>query len=70
MNAIHVYLSSEIKQSLSSNNPMVLALAYFDRRVGKRTLEKLSAYELGKLPDWTAAMIRLPLDAEGVSAKT
>jgi len=70
MNAIHVYLSSEIKQSLSSNNPMVLALAYFDRRVGKRTLEKLSAYELGKLPDWTAAMIRLRLDAEGVSAKT
>jgi len=47
-------------------NPMVRALAYYDRRVGKRTLQKLDSNSLEKLPEWTVALIRVRLEAEGL----
>ena len=47
--ALEKYRNSDIQESVNSNNPIVKMFALLDRRVGKRTLEKLKdtiSYEL------------------------
>lgn len=39
--AVKVFLSSPIEESLKSDNPIIRSLAVIDKRVGKRTLSKL-----------------------------
>jgi len=43
--AVEVYLDSPIETSLASDDPIVKALAMFDRRLGKRRLQKLDLGE-------------------------
>ncbi|MEP7289607.1 MAG: hypothetical protein ABI947_27980 [Chloroflexota bacterium] len=45
INILHVYLDLPIGEALDSDDPFVKALAMIDRRVGKRTLEKLHLHE-------------------------
>ena len=49
--ALETYRQSKIKESLNSDNPIVKMFALLDRRVGKRTLEKI-ADSIKKDPEW------------------
>ena len=40
-NAMRAYLEMPVKESLKSSNPLIKAFALVDRRVGKRTIEKI-----------------------------
>jgi hypothetical protein len=42
LDAAHEYLYQGIRKSLESNNKLVVSLAVLDKRVGKKTLQKLS----------------------------
>ena len=56
--ALAAYRNSDIQTSIHSDNPIVLMFALFDRRVGKRTLEKLKA-EMPDRPEWIQALYRM-----------
>ncbi len=49
--ALEAYRSEDIRKSIRSENPLVAMFALFDRRVGKRTLEKLRD-EWREQPEW------------------
>ena len=49
--ALATYRNQNIRRSIASDNPIVRMFALFDRRVGKRTLEKLSE-EMQTQPEW------------------
>ena len=59
------YLHNSISDSLNSGEYFVRALAILDRRVGKRTLEKL-AKEKTDIPDWLKRIYRVRFEAEGI----
>lgn len=63
--AITVYLKTNIKDSLSSENYLLRIFAYMDRRVGKRTLIKIKD-EVGVLPEWVRQFYRIRCEAEGL----
>jgi len=63
--AVERFLNSNIKESLVSENPLVRLLAIVDRRVGKRTLEKLKDTVLQQ-PEWLQYFYRLRLQAESI----
>lgn len=63
--AIETYRSSPISESLASPVPLIRLLAYLDRRVGKRTLERLKETETPE-PEWLQFFLRLRLEAEGI----
>lgn len=63
--AIEEYLQSDIQTSLASSNEMVRLLAVLDRRVGKRSLERLKD-EVDKQPEWLKKFYLLRLEAEGI----
>lgn len=63
--AIEEYLQSDIQTALASSNEMIRLLAVLDRRVGKRTLEKLKD-EVDKQPEWLKKFYLLRLEAEGI----
>lgn len=65
--AIGVYLGQDIGASLASANPLVCMLAVLDRRVGKRTLQKLKG-ELEHQPPWLLWFYQLRLGAEGIGS--
>lgn len=50
-NAIEEYLNQSIEKSIISDNPFIRMFAILDRRVGKRTLEKLKD-KIDKEPIW------------------
>ena len=53
IDAIGVYLRSDIEKSLSWNqDDFVHALAILDRRCGKRRLEKYASWEFTSFSDW------------------
>ena len=56
-------LAQDIQTSLASDNPIVRMFAVLDRRVGKRTLEKLKD-EIDRQPEWLQYFYRLRLGAE------
>jgi hypothetical protein len=64
--AVTEYLNQSIEKSLCSDNPLTRILAIFDRRVGKRTLNKISL-TLGEQPEWVQIFYKLRLDAEHIS---
>ncbi|SDB09094.1 hypothetical protein SAMN02910298_00386 [Pseudobutyrivibrio sp. YE44] len=49
--ALKKYRQSDIKDSLYSDNPIVKMFALLDRRVGKRTLDKISD-SISSEPEW------------------
>ena len=64
-NAIYEYKNSNIIDSINSENMLVRMLAVMDRRVGKRTLFKLTNKIYDQL-DWLKFFYKLRLDAEGM----
>lgn len=65
-NAISQYLESPISESLASENPIIRMLAVIDRRIGKRTLDKLKL-EIDNQPEWLQFFYKLRIEAEGIS---
>ena len=64
--ALGVYRNQDIQRSLASENPIVRMFAVLDRRVGKRTLEKLKE-TINDQPDWLRYFYELRLAAEGMT---
>ena len=60
--ALEQYRRQDIQTSLSSDNPIVRMFAVLDRRVGKRTLEKLKE-DIDRQPEWLQYFYRLRLGA-------
>ncbi len=58
--ALEQYRLQDIQTSLASDNPIVRMFAVLDRRVGKRTLEKLKD-EIDRQPEWLQYFYRLRL---------
>lgn len=65
--ALMEYRCLDAQESIASDDPVVRMFAVLDRRIGKRTLEKL-AKELEIQPEWLRPFYRLRLHAEGVGA--
>ena len=64
--ALRIYRQSEIQAAVRHENPIVRMFAVLDRRLGKRSLERLCD-ALDDQPDWLRAFYRLRLEAEGIS---
>lgn len=62
-NAISEYLENPIAESLASENPIIRMLAVIDRRIGKRTVDKLKV-EIDKQPEWLKFFYRLRIEAD------
>ncbi len=67
-NALKAYRHQPIAESLNSPNPMVRLFAIVDRRVGKRTLQRLADTEEDQ-PEWLRRFYQARMDAEGITAK-
>lgn len=63
--AIEIYLDSDIRESVLSDNPVIRMFAVLDRRVGKRTLAKMKE-ELEKQPEWLQRVYRLRMEVEEI----
>lgn len=63
--ALREYLNQEIRKSICSDNPLVRILAVLDRRVGKRTLERVGK-SFKMEPEWVQPFYKLRLDAEHI----
>ena len=61
--ALDEFLSEDIQDALSSENYIVRMLAIMDRRVGKRTLERIKP-DISVLPEWLQYFYKLRLEAE------
>lgn len=61
--ALELYRKQDIQDSIYSSNPLVRMFAVLDRRVGKRTLEKLKN-EIEKQPYWLQQIYGLRISAE------
>lgn len=60
MDAIGIYLHSDIQSSLHGEEPFVCALAVLDRRCGKRSLAKLVREDM---PPWLRRIYDLRMEA-------
>ena len=65
INAVTIYLKTDIATSLHSDNYLLRVFAYMDRRVGKRTLVKIQD-EVEKLPEWVKQFYRIRCEADGI----
>ncbi len=65
-NALQVYRTVSISESLNNINPVVRMFAVLDRRVGKRTLEKMR-HDISSQPEWLKAVYKVRLEAENIS---
>ncbi len=63
--ALLEYKQSKISESIASDNALVRLLAVVDRRIGKRTLEKIK-YDVAHQPKWLQQFYILRLDAENI----
>ena len=61
--ALENYRNQNIRDSIFSSNPLVRMFAVLDRRLGKRTLEKIKL-TLDTQPDWLKKFYVLRLNAE------
>ena len=66
VDAIGVYLHSDIDKSIKSEEFFIQALAVLDRRCGKRRLQKNAAYEYTESPDWLKRIYQIRFEAEGI----
>ena len=60
--ALDEFLSLDIQEALKSGNWLVRMMAIMDRRVGKRTLEKLKP-SIPDLPDWLQYFYNLRIES-------
>lgn len=63
--ALEKYRNQSIQESVFSDNPIVRMFAIFDRRVGKRTIEKLKE-EISTQPQWLQQLYLIRATAEKV----
>jgi len=63
--ALDELLSNSISESLESENWLVRMLAIMDRRVGKRTLEKIKP-SIADLPEWLQYFYHLRFQSEDI----
>lgn len=61
--ALEIYRNQNIQDSIFSDNPMIRMFAILDRRVGKRTLQKVQD-TLQDQPQWLRPFYLLRLNAE------
>lgn len=61
--ALQLYRNQSIQDSIASVNPLVRMFAVLDRRVGKRTLNKIKSY-ITEQPEWLQEIYQLRIDAE------
>lgn len=66
--ALEAYRRQPIADSLASENPIQRMLAIVDRRVGKRTLQKL-AESVQDQPEWLRIFYLARMEAESVAVK-
>ena len=65
--AMHLYLNVySIDECLSWVNPLTYLFAVMDRRVGKRTVQRLYK-DMENKPQWIQRFIRLRAEAEGIA---
>lgn len=65
VHSVTIYLKTDIATSLYSDNYILRVFAYMDRRVGKRTLEKIKD-EVELLPEWVKQFYRIRCEANGI----
>lgn len=65
LEAVTTYLKVDVTTALNSDNYIMRAFAYMDRRVGKRTLEKIK-YDVDAMPEWVKQFYRIRCEAEGI----
>lgn len=63
--ALEEYRRQEIQESLYSPNPLVRMFAVLDRRIGKRTLQKIKD-TVSDQPEWLRQFYVLRLDSEKI----
>lgn len=63
--ALTEYRALPVQASIESDDPVVRMFAVLDRRIGRRTLEKLRAETAGQ-PAWLQPFYRLRMEAEGI----
>ncbi len=63
--ALEQYRNQSIQYSIFSENPLIRMFAVLDRRIGKRTLEKITDHD-DILPEWLRQFYKLRSEAEGV----
>ena len=63
--ALEKYRNTDIHECVHSENPLVRMFAILDRRVGKRTLEKLKD-TLAEQPEWLKQFYILRFEAENL----
>lgn len=61
--ALEQYRNQEIQVSISSSNPLVKMFAILDRRIGKRTLNRLRE-EIDAQPLWLQELYKIRMEAE------
>lgn len=66
--AFYEYKNHKIEESLCSTDPIVRLFAFFDKRTGKRKLQRMSS-ELYTQPEWLQVLFRLRLQAEGIQER-
>jgi hypothetical protein len=64
--AVEEYFQQSIEESLKSNNMLIKILALIDRRVGKRTLEKINESMLCEI-EIVQIFYKLRCEAEGIT---
>ncbi len=63
IDSLTVFLKTDIASSLQSDNYLLRAFAYMDRRVGKRTLLKIKD-EVEALPEWVKQFYHIRCEAD------
>ncbi len=63
--ALEIYRNQDIQESIFSSHPIVRMFAVLDRRIGKRTLQKLHA-TLEEQPEWLKQFYLLRLKTENI----
>ena len=61
--ALETYRNQNIQESIQSDNPLVRMFAVLDRRLGKRTLQKIKE-EIKSQPQWLQQIYNLRLSAD------
>ena len=65
INAITVYLKTDIASALHADQYLLRVFAYMDRRVGKRTLINIRE-EAEQLPEWVRQFYQIRCEADGI----
>ena len=63
--ALEIYRNQDIQESIFSSHPIVRMFAVLDRRIGKRTLQKLQD-TIEEQPEWLRQFYLLRLTAENI----